>query len=492
VSDSVDSDLDQVQFRAVADETTEMLLRFFGDIRTARVFPRKKPLDIQKLLSEPLPLKPQSPVRIVKEVEKKIIPNSSLLGSPRWFGFANATGTMMSVFGDEIAAAINANVGAWKPGPAATELERVVIGWLAEMVGFGKDTGGLLVSGGMMANVIGLVTGLHDKAGYNIAAEGLQSEKRRGKFLLYMSDHEGHSSIVKAAQLLGLGKESVRLVKSNEDFTMNVESLDKSIERDARAGNNPFCVVAQVGSINVGAVDPLRAISRVCKKHDLWFHADGACGAFGRIIPRKARLFDGLELADSVTLDPQKWLYVSYECGCVLVRDSKKLKDTFALRAPYLKGILPTDYAGIDFWDYGPQMARGFRALKVWMSIKYYGVEGYRRLLERNVALIEYLDGLVRKSEEFEPMCKPVLQMYCFRFVPRAGRVMPESELSELNQKIADSTQLTGKAFLMTTSIRGKTALRISITNHRTTKEDVDLTFRTLRRIGRSIAKSYA
>ena len=484
----LDVDLSQAEFRAASRETERMLLEFFRDIGSRRVFPGRRPVEIRKLLEEPLPVRPQAPLKILREVERKIIPNSTAVGSPRYFGFVMGSGTTMSVFGEAIAAAINQNTGAWKPAPAATELERVVVRWFAEMVGYERSTAGILTSGGTMANVVAMATALHDRAGYDIAEEGLQSEKRKGRFTLYMSDHEGHSSVIKAAKLLGLGRSSVRGVKSNDDFTMDVGSLEEAIERDTNEGNTPFCVVAQVGSINVGIVDPLKDIARVCSRNNLWFHADGACGAFGRIIPRKASLFDGLELADSVTLDPHKWLFISYECGCVLVKDPDKLRDTFTQHAAYLKGILPTEYTGLDYHEYGPQMSRGFTALKVWMSLKQIGVERYARLLERDVSLVEYLDGLVRKSEEFEALCKPVLQMYCFRFMPRSKK-MSEAELNDLNQRIVDEAQLTGQVFLMTTSIRGKTSLRLSVTNHRTTRKDIDLTFNLLRRIGRKLVR---
>lgn len=485
---SLDVDLKPDEFRKVSKATMDMLEEFFGSIRSTRVFPGTKSSEIQKLLSEPLPIKPQDPVKIIKDVGTKVIPNSTLMGSPRYYGFVMGSGSMMSVFGDAIAAALNQNVGGWKPAPAATELEKVVIRWFAEMVGFDPNCGGILTSGGTMANVTALATALHDKAGYDIVNEGLQSPNRKGMFTLYMSDHEGHSSVVKAAQLLGLGRKSVRLVKSNEDFAMDTKNLEELVRRDAAEGNVPFCVVGQVGSINVGVVDPLREISRICHRHNLWFHADGACGAFGRIIPRKKALFDGLELADSITLDPHKWLFISYECGAVLVRDPERLRNAFTLHAPYLRGILPTEYTGQDYHEYGPQMSRGFRALKVWMTLKQIGVERYRKLLERDVALAEYLDQLVRRSKDFEPLCKPVLQMYCFRFNPASSK-LSETELNKLNQMIVDETQLTGKAFLMTTSIRGKTAIRFSITNHRTTKADIKLTFDTIRDIATRLSR---
>lgn len=355
------------------------------------------------------------------------------------------------------------------------------------MVGYDRDAAGILTSGATMANLAAIAAGLYDKAGYDVAREGLQSDKRKGRYLLYMSDHEGHSSVVKAAQLLGLGRDSVRRVRSNDDFTMDVPSLEDMVRKDANKGDIPFCVVAQVGSINVGAVDPLKEIARVCSRRGLWFHADGACGAFGRIIPRKAKLFEGLELANSITLDPHKWLYVSYDCGCLLVKNPEKLRNAFTQHAAYLKGILPTEYTGLDYHEYGPQMSRGFRALKVWMSLKQIGVARYRRLMERNVALVEHLDELVRKSDEFEPLCRPVLQMYSFRYIPRHSR-MNEKELDSLNQRIVDEAQLTGQTFLMSTSIHGRTALRVSITNHRTTTEDIDQTFNLLRRLGRRLS----
>jgi len=486
--DPLDVDLTTEEFRAASAETTEVLAELYRNIRSAPVFPGKRPSELRALLSEPLPMKPQPPLKIIREVKEKIIPNSTLVGSPRYFGFVMGSGTPMSVFGDAISAALNQNPGVWKAGPAATELERVVIRWFAEMVGYDRNAAGILTSGATMANVAGIAAALHDKAGYDIANEGLQSAKRRGRFLLYMSDHEGHSSVVKSAQLLGLGRESVRRVKSNDDFTMDAGSLEDLVEKDAREGDIPFCVVAQVGSINVGAIDPLREIARVCSRHGLWFHADGACGAFGRMIPRKAKLFEGLELADSITLDPHKWLYVSYDCGCLLAKDPAKLRNAFTQHAAYLKGILPTEYTGLDYHEYGPQMSRSFRALKVWMSLKHIGIERYKRLMERDVALAEHLDDLVRASEEFEPLCKPVLQMYSFRYVP-TGTKMNEQELDSLNQRIVDEAQLTGEVFLMSTSIRGRTALRLSITNHRTTMRDIDRTFNLLRRLGRKLAK---
>ncbi len=404
---------------------------------------------------------------------------------------------MMGVLAEALAASVNMNVGAWKPAPAATEIERRTISWIAEMIGYDRDCGGMFVSGGTMANLTGILTGLRNTAQYDTTTVGLQNDGRHGLFTIYMSDHEGHSSIVRVADLLNLGRQAVRRVPSRRDFTMDVQELERMLDEDVGRGHRPFCVVAQAGSINVGAVDPLEEIAEVCASRGLWLHADGACGAVGAMLPEKQSLFKGLERVDSLTLDPHKWLYIPYECGCILVRDAEKMRRAFSLTAPYLRGTLPTKYTGLDYLEYGPQMSRGFRALKVWMSIKHYGVEGYRKLLSQNLRAAEHLDGLVRSAPDFEALHEPTLFIYSFRYAPedlrsrasRSGRerALVDSYLDRLNQRITDELQLTGIAFLMTTSVRERTVLRMSICSHRTTLEDIEVVFDKVRELGQAL-----
>jgi glutamate/tyrosine decarboxylase-like PLP-dependent enzyme len=303
-----------------------------------------------------------------------------------------------------------------------------------------------------------------------------------------MSDHEGHVSIVKAADMLNLGRNCVRRVPSNDDFSMNAAALEKMLDEDIAAGMVPFCVVAQVGSINVSVVDPLEDIARICAARKIWFHADGACGAVGAMLPEKAHLYKGMEKADSVTLDPHKWLYIPYECGCLLVKDAEKLKRTFSTAASYLQGTLPTDYKGLDYFDYGPQMSRGFDALKLWMSIRHYGREGYQRLLRQNIACAVRLDELVKGSDNFLTLHKPELFIYSFQFFPAAWRKEKDEDLHArldlVNQKMADTITASGFAFIMTTRIRGRVVLRLSICSHRTRLEDIEEVFATLEKIG--------
>lgn len=498
VSESfVDLDMSPERFRALGYRVVDLIAEYYRTIREVRVFPGRTSTEIAAVFDEPAPQKGREPDSILDDWTESILPNATHLGSPRYFGFVNGSGTMMSVLAEALAASVNMNVGAWKPAPAATEVERRTIAWIAELIGYPTSAGGLFVSGGTMANFTAILTALRNVAGYDTTREGLQSESRRGRFLLYMADHEGHSSIERVADMLNLGRDAVRRVPSRDDFTVDVASLEAMMDEDARRGDTPFCVVAQVGSINVGAIDPLEDLARVCSARRVWLHADGACGAAGAILPEKRALFRGLEKADSVTLDPHKWLYIPYECGCVLVRDPEKLRRTFSMRAPYLRGTLPTEYTGLDYLEYGPQMSRGFRALKVWMSLKHYGAEGYRTLLRQNVRCAEHLDGLVRASPDFEALHKPTLFIYAFRYAPAdlrfAAARSPESRasvdayLDDLNQRIADELQLTGLAFLMTTSVRGRTVLRLSICSHRTTLQDIDAVFEKLRDLGERI-----
>lgn len=494
VDASLDLDLSPEEFRRLGYRAVDMIADYYASVRDVPVFPSHTSSEVEQVFQEPLPGQGGDAAEVLEEWREKVLPYVTHLGSPRYFGFVNGSGTMIGTLAEALAASVNMNPGAWKPAPAATEIERRAISWIAELIGYSPDTGGLFTSGGTMANFTAIMTALRNTAPYDTTYAGLQKEDPPGRFTIYMADHEGHVSIERVADLLNLGRDAVRLVASREDFTIDVGDLERRVAEDKARGEYPFCVVAQVGSINVGAVDPLSDIARVCQENGLWFHADGACGAVGAMLPEKSDLYRGLELADSITLDPHKWLYIPYECGCVLVRDPEQLRRAFSMHAPYLRGTQPTEYTGLDYFEYGPQMSRGFRALKVWMSLKHYGAEGYRRLLRQNIRCAEHLDRLVRESPHFEALHEPTLFIYSFRYAPEylreqanqsEGRKQEiDAYLDDLNQKIADEIQLSGEAFIMTTTVRGKTVLRLSICSHRTTQEDIDQVFEKLGQLG--------
>ncbi len=289
----------------------------------------------------------------------------------------------------------------------------------------------------------------------------------------------------------------MRRVPSRADFTMDPDALDRMVAEDKARGDIPFCVVAQLGSVNVGAVDPLGALADVCARHGLWLHGDGAIGLLAAGLPELRPLFAGLERADSVSCDAHKWLGVPHDCGVLLVRDGERLRRAFSISAPYLRGDLDDRDGTIDYVEYGPQMSRAFRALKVWMALRFFGAFGLRGLLGKNIGLARRLHGLVLDHPDFEVLHAPTLSLYSFRCVPDAffdRRDEPEValRLDLLNEEIAREVQASGLAFLMTTRIHGRVALRMSIASQRTLDEDVDSTFEAVAAAGRRLAHGMA
>ena len=402
---------------------------------------------------------------------------------------------MIGILAEALAACTNTNAGAWKLGPAATEIERQCVRWIADFIGYPADTGGIMVSGGTMANFTALLTALRHVAPYDSTENGLQDAARSGRFLVYMADHEGHVSITRVADMLNLGRNAVRLVPSRPDFTMDIKELDQMLAEDRARGDVPFCVVAQLGSVNVGAVEPIGALADVCAKHRVWLHGDGACGLLAAGVPETRALFCGLERADSLSFDAHKWLGVPNDCGIVLVRHAERLRRTFSITAPYLRGSLDTEDPALDYMEYGPQMSRAFRALKVWMVLRFFGARGLRELFSKNLGLARRLHELVRDHPDFEVLHEPALYLYCFRYVPnglaeRLEEPRVQTLLDRLNQEIVESIQRSGLALVMTTRIRGRVAIRMSICSHRTLEEDLDATFEAIARWGHLISRS--
>jgi glutamate/tyrosine decarboxylase-like PLP-dependent enzyme len=295
--------------------------------------------------------------------------------------------------------------------------------------------------------------------------------------------------------MLNLGRNAVRLVPSRSDFTMDIDELDKMLAADRARGDLPFCVVAQLGSVNVGAVDPINKLAEVCEKHGVWLHGDGACGLLAAGLPETRWLFAGLERADSLSFDAHKWLGVPNDCGVLLVRHRERLRRAFSISAPYLRDCRESEDEVLDYLEYGPQMSRGFRALKVWMVLRFFGAGGLRSLFAKNLSLARHLHKLVAEHPDFEVLHDPTLYLYCFRYVPNTlseRRAEPEVEayLDRLNQEIADSIQRSGLALIMTTRIRGRVAIRMSICSQRTLEQDINATFEALAGWGRELSRS--
>lgn len=480
------------EFRRLGYRVVDMMTQYYRSIDERPVLPSLTSAEAEALFNtDRLATTGESADAIFADWERRVLPNLTAVGSPRHFVYVNGSGTMIGTLAEALAASVNTNAGAWKLGPAATEIERLTVRWLAQLFGYPTDCGGLFVSGGTMANFTAVLTALRNTADFDTTAEGLQSAARKGRFLIYMSDHEGHCSVSRVADMLNLGRNAVRLVPSRADYSLDPAALRNMLEEDLARGDRPFCVVAQLGSVNVGVIDPLPELADLCAGYGLWLHGDGACGAPAAMLPEFRERFRGLERLDSLSFDPHKWLAVPYDAGCVLVRDAEKLRRTFSLQAPYLRGLVPTAYDGLDFLEYGPEMSRGFRALKVWMTLRHQGVEGLRASLRAGIRHARRAHELVTEHPDFEALHEPSLFLYSFSYRPRdltAGGC--DEYLDQLNQQIAEEIQRSGLASVMTTRLRGRTVLRLSICSHRTTERDVDCVFETLAMLGQRVDRA--
>ncbi len=491
-------DLPPAEFRRLGYHAIDLLASYYATLDRRPIVPRSSLRSIERAFDEPLPRRGQDPRRILDAWRDRVVPRSAHLGSPRFLGYVHGSGLQIAALADALAAGQNPNVADGRISPAESAIEARVMRWLAAMIGYPETAGGQLLSGGMAANHAALLVALRSRAPFDSAADGLQARRRSGRLTLYVTEQEGHVTIRRAADLLNLGRSAVREVPYRADFTMDVEALARTVDADRRAGDVPFCVVAQAGSINVGAIDPLGAIARVCRSRGLWFHVDGASGAFGALLPELRSRYAGLARADSVTLDPHKWLYLPKECGGLLVRDEALLRRTFGMEADYLERQDRPAAVGKNYRSLGPQSSRGFRALKVWMALKHLGTDGYARLFRQNLACVARLDRWVRDDPDFRALHRPTLYIYSFQYLPADLRGPdggpPRSRrtrayVDALNRAIVDRTNASGEAFLTTTEVEGATVLRVSICNHRTTVADVRRVFRLLKRTGESLDK---
>jgi len=399
-------------------------------------------------------------------------------GHPRFFGYVASPSTPIGAYGDLIASALNANITCWRSGPAGTELERMVVRWLGSLIHYDREANGLLTSGGSMANMIALLIASRRKSGADASRRGLWNS---GPPMTVYASEEVHMSIPKAADILGFGRDQVRVIECDDRQRMRVDLLRQRIEADLREGLRPFCVVGSAGTVNTGVVDPLADIAGVAQEFDLWFHVDGAYGAPGVLDERKSALFKGIERADSVSLDPHKWLYVPVDAGCLLFRDAAAARAAFNTEdADYIKTHGYSDEEAFAFWDYGVELSRRFRALKVWLTLQYYGSRRIAEAISDDILLAEYLGEVVTNADDFELLAPVELSICCFRYVP-PGANNSDAELDRLNASLMELVQKGGRAYVSNATVNGRFALRACITNFRTTKSDIDTTIQVIR-----------
>jgi glutamate/tyrosine decarboxylase-like PLP-dependent enzyme len=483
-------DITDDSLRELSAQSTALVLDYFARIRELPVFPDITAGQIKEQLPETLSEEGEPLERLMADC-RVLMSASRHNGHPRFFGYVASPSTPVGAFADLIASALNQNVTSWRSAPAATQVERTVVRWLGQMVGYHEDAEGLLTGGGSLANLNALFIAHRVKAG---GAEA----SRRGLWqgvapaTVYASD-QVHFSIVKAADVLGLGRDHVRLLKSDDRFRLDVGALRERLGVDVRAGFKPFCLVANAGAVSTGAVDPIDELASVAEEYGLWLHVDGAYGALAAADETKRALFKGMERADSVTLDPHKWLYAPVDAGCLLFRDSGAVRAACSPgEADYIKVQEQSEDETFAFWDYGIELSRRFRALKIWLMLRYYGARRVSRAIASDSERAAELAALVGASDDFELLAPVELSICCFRYVPpgsRAGlasadeaeRERANAQLDELNARIVNRVQRGGRAYISNATLRGRYALRACVTNFRTTSEDMRETFAVVR-----------
>jgi aromatic-L-amino-acid decarboxylase len=469
-------DLDPEEVRRLGHRAADLVADHLAGLRDRPVF--GKVGDTAAAFDGSLPETGRPVDEVLDAVRDHVLTHPFGNSHPRFFAFINATADPVGTVADYLASAMNSNC--WGGDHAAIHVENRVLRWIAEMLGLPPTTEGILTSGGSMANLTALAVARHARVP-GVREEGLAATP---PLVLYASE-EAHSCVDKAVDLLGIGTRQLRVIPTDERFRIRVDLLGAAIAADREAGRSPAIVVGNGGSVNTGVVDPLEELADLCAREELWFHVDGAYGAMACASSALRPLFTGLERADSVAADPHKWLYVPYEAGAALVREPGRLAGAFRRSAAYLVHDPDSPVTGpVLFNERGPELSRGFKALKVWMGLQRHGRQGYAAAIEHDVALARFLAEEIRDRDEFELLAEPVLSIVNFRLRPRG---CPESRLDRLNRQVVNRLVAKGDFFLAPTLLRGRTSLRVAIVNFRTREEDLRALLEATAREGREL-----
>jgi aromatic-L-amino-acid decarboxylase len=473
------SPLDPADWEAFRSEAHALLDRLVSRLEAAHEGPVWTPMpdSVKRQLAAPPPREPRGVHEVSAELCKLILPYGTGNTHPRFWGWVHGSGTAGGMLAEMAAAAINANCGGRDHG--AIHVEKCVVDWMAQWFGFPETAGGLLVTGSSMANLLGLAAA-RNRAVKNVRRDGLNRACLTG----YVS-REGHSCVTKAFELLGLGRNALRRIRTDQDFAMNLDRLRAEVKQDRADGLQPFCVVATAGTVNTGASDDIAELADFCRAEDLWLHVDGAFGALTILCPDLAQHLAGIEGADSLAFDFHKWLHVPYDAGCLLVRDETTLLETFADRAPYLAS--DAALAGGDIWpcDLGLELSRGFRALKVWFTIQEHGTRALGDAIARNCAQAQSLAAQIANRPILRLVAPVPLQIVCCRYEPPG---MDETAADALNAELVATLQRRGIAAPSTCRIGNRLCIRVNITNHRTRDADLTILVQAIEAIGAELA----
>jgi aromatic-L-amino-acid decarboxylase len=472
-TDQHPGDIPATEFREATHRVADMLADYLERVGEYRVVPDISPGDVRKQLPPGPPTDPEPLGQILDDYKRLIEPNTTHWNHPGFMAYFGITGSGPGIIGEALSAGLNLNAMLWRTGPAATELEELVCDWLRQMIGLPETFRGHINDTASIASLICMAAARHRLVEYDIRDRGMAGRDDLPTLTVYASEH-AHSSIDKAAITLGIGLDNLRRIRVDDEFRLDVEALETAVRADRVAGRRPVCVVATVGTTSTTSVDPLGPIAQVCRREGMWLHVDAAYAGSAAICPEYRALMPGLDQADSIVLNPHKWLFTPVDCSVLLVRDADLVKEAFSVVPEYLR---TTDAGVTNLMDYGVQLGRRFRALKLWMVIRAFGVKGLQERIRYHCALGREFAQWVEAEPGFE-LCAPVpFSTVCFRAVPD----LPPEEQDRFNERLLAEVNAPGPIFLSHTKLRGRYVLRLTIGNLRTSREYVKQAWELIR-----------
>jgi aromatic-L-amino-acid/L-tryptophan decarboxylase len=472
------------QHQHLGDKVVRLITEQVATLDSRRVTPECTPADLQKLFDEPLPEKGISLDEILDRFQRDIAPYSMQVPSPRYYGQFNPTPLPIGVWADALSSMLNQNAGAWRNGPTSAMIEARVIRWLCGLLGYGSQSFGTLASGGSEANLIALKCA-RDAANENIKTHGVRAAP--ANLVIYASE-QCHYSIEKSADILGVGRDNVRKIATDDRFHIHVDELREAIAVDRKLGRIPCCIVGVAGATSTGVIDPLEELASIASEHECWYHVDAAYGGALAFSEKHAKKLRGISLANSITFDPHKWLFVPFACGATLVRDGGRvLRNAFDITPEYLSEDRGGADVEFDFFRYGQMGTRRFSSLKLWMALKFMGRQGYAKTVERHIDLTNYFAGRVDELPDYQRVGEVETAVCCLRFLPESLTGLESEALDRLQQRLQQLIERSGEAWLTTTVLHGRRALRVNINSFLTEQRHVDDLVELLQRSGEKL-----
>jgi aromatic-L-amino-acid/L-tryptophan decarboxylase len=459
------------QHRGIGQAVVDIISEYIAGLDSWKVASDATPHDLEKLFDEPFPEKGIPAAEILARYKHDVLPHVMQVASPRYFGQFNPTPLPIGVWADALCSSLNQNAGAWRNGPTSAMIEARVVRWLCELVGYGPESFGVLASGGTEANLIALKCARDNT--YSVAVkDGLRSAP--GDLVVYASE-QVHFSVERSVDILGLGRNSLRKIETDEQFHIRPDALRKQITSDRDAGCTPCCIIGVAGTTSTGVIDPLEELAAIARENHCWYHVDAAYGGTIAFSSKHRDKLRGIELADSVTFDPHKWMFVPFACGAVLVRHGGRiLRDAFDITPEYLNEDRGGADVEFDFFRYGQMGTRRFNSLKLWMALKFMGRQGYAEVIERQIDLTKYLADRLDQLNDFERVGKVETAVCCFRFLPPKFVSADGREQDALQQRLQQKIERSGEAWITTTVLNGRRVLRVNINSFLTERRHID------------------